>query len=63
MVSSLTFAEITIPMYLTTAQGQGKFIGNIVATDTQGGLMLVPHLTGLTPRPPWISCSSKPILQ
>lgn len=49
MVSSLTFADIIIPMYLTTPQGQGKFIGNIVATDTQGGLMLVPHLTGLTP--------------
>ncbi len=49
LISSIAFADITIPMYLTAAHGQGKFIGNIVASDTSGGLMLVPHLTGLTP--------------
>lgn len=51
ILSRVAFADITIPMYLTAEHGQGKFIGNIVASDTAGGLMLVPHLTGLTPGP------------
>lgn len=50
-LSHSAFADITIPMYLTAAHGQGKFIGNIVASDTSSGLMLIPHLSGLTPGP------------
>lgn len=51
LACNMAFADITIPMYLTAKQGQGKFIGNIVASDTTGGLMLVPKLSGLTPGP------------
>lgn len=50
-LSKIAFADIAIPMYLTAAHGKGKFIGNIDASDTSGGLMLIPHLSGLTPGP------------
>jgi Cu-Zn family superoxide dismutase len=45
---------VTIPMYMTTpTPGSNKafvgYVGTVVATDTQYGLMLTPHLSGLVP--------------
>lgn len=42
-------ADVTIPIYLTTKNGTGKEIGNVVAHDTRYGLLLTPFLSGLTP--------------
>ncbi len=61
IASNIALADITIPMYLTAQQGQGKFIGNIVASDTKGGLMLVPKLSGLTPGPHGFHVHQNPI--
>ncbi len=42
--------SVMIPMYETTpAAGTQGFVGNIMATDTPYGLMLTPHLSGLSP--------------
>ncbi len=49
LVVPLAYAETTIPMYLVAPQGHGKEIGTISATDSPYGLVLTPHLTGLTP--------------
>lgn len=49
LISNIALASVTIPMYLVAKYGHGKFIGNIVASDTPGGLLLQPQLTGLTP--------------
>jgi Cu-Zn family superoxide dismutase len=51
MACTFAFADITIPMYFTAKNGQGKFIGNIIASDTPSGLMLLPKLIDLTPGP------------
>jgi Cu-Zn family superoxide dismutase len=43
-------ASVTIPMYLTApGNKQGTYVGNVVATDTQYGLLLTPNLQHLTP--------------
>jgi Cu-Zn family superoxide dismutase len=42
--------SVVIPMYETSpAIGSQGFVGNVMATDTPYGLMLTPHLSGLTP--------------
>jgi superoxide dismutase, Cu-Zn family len=46
--SAAQAADITIKMYALTDKGLGKTIGTIRAVDTKKGLMLVPHLSGLT---------------
>ena len=40
---------VEIPMKLVTADGIGRSIGTITATDTNKGLQLAPALTGLPP--------------
>ena len=40
--------SITVPMYTTTAQGSGKFIGDIIISESAYGLLFTPHLTGLS---------------
>lgn len=49
LASSLGFAQTTIDMNLVAPQGQGKSIGTIKIKDTPYGLLLTPHITGLTP--------------
>jgi Cu-Zn family superoxide dismutase len=41
--------DILIDMYALTDTGVGKTIGKIRAVDSARGLLLVPHLSGLTP--------------
>ncbi len=48
MWASFAYA-IFIPMYLTSADGQGKKIGTVKADDTIYGLLLTPNLRRLTP--------------
>ena len=40
---------LTIPMNEALSSGQGKFIGNIVVSETPYGLLFTPHLSGLIP--------------
>ena len=50
MSSSVLAASLTIDMYKTAPSGQqGASIGNIVAVDTEYGLLFIPHLHSLTP--------------
>lgn len=49
MMSSVVFADVVIPMYLTAKNGTGKALGSVTAQDTKYGLLLIPNLTGLTP--------------
>jgi Cu-Zn family superoxide dismutase len=43
-------ASVTVPMYLTAAGNQeGSYVGTVIATDTQYGLLLSPRLHNLTP--------------
>ncbi len=44
MVATAAMAAIKVPMYYTAAQGQGKFIGNIVIEENPYGLVFTPHL-------------------
>jgi Cu-Zn family superoxide dismutase len=46
---SILAAESTIKMNLLLAKGHLKPAGTIVAKDTQWGLLLTPHLHGLSP--------------
>lgn len=49
LMSSAAWADITIPMHLTTATGEGKEIGTITVQENKYGLLFIPHLAGLTP--------------
>jgi Cu-Zn family superoxide dismutase len=49
VATSSAFADMTIPMYMTAAQGTGPLAGNIVIQETPHGLLFTPHLQGLTP--------------
>jgi Cu-Zn family superoxide dismutase len=42
-------AEIVIDMHLATADGIGKKIGTITASETRYGTLLAPDLSGLSP--------------
>jgi Cu-Zn family superoxide dismutase len=43
-------ASVTIPMYLTAPGNQeGNYVGTVIATDTQYGLLLTPRLHNLAP--------------
>jgi Cu-Zn family superoxide dismutase len=50
-VSTVAYAGISIPMYLTAQQGVGKPIGTITATESPYGVLLTPNLHGLPPGP------------
>ncbi len=41
--------DVFVPVYLTTATGQGKLIGSVHITQTDYGLLFEPTLHGLTP--------------
>lgn len=43
------YATLRIPMYVTTADGQGRYIGKIRADDTIYGLIMTPRLKDLPP--------------
>ncbi|MDO8955137.1 MAG: superoxide dismutase family protein [Gammaproteobacteria bacterium] len=48
--SQVYAASVTIPMYLTAPGNQeGNYVGSVVATDTQYGLLLTPKLHNLSP--------------
>lgn len=51
LVSNVVMAAtVTIPMYHVAPEGkQGDAMGSIIATDTNEGLLLVPHVVGLAP--------------
>lgn len=47
---TIAHADLTVDMRLCApSTDKGKLIGTITATDTKYGLLLTPHLTGLTP--------------
>ena len=46
---TLAYATVTIPMYMTSATGQGQSIGSITAEDSMCGVLLTPNLHGLPP--------------
>ncbi|HEX2548748.1 MAG TPA: superoxide dismutase family protein [Gammaproteobacteria bacterium] len=43
------FASVTVSMYETTKEGQGKSVGSVVMTETPNGLLLTPDLHDLSP--------------
>ncbi len=50
LMSSVSAASLTVNLYKTVPSGQqGDSIGTVTAVDTQYGLLLIPHLKGLTP--------------
>ena len=49
LISTVAYADISIPMYLTAKQGLGKPIGSITATESPYGVLLTPNLHGLPP--------------
>ncbi len=44
---SATGAELTVQMHKLEPQGAGEAIGSVTLKDTEYGLMLIPHLSGL----------------
>jgi Cu-Zn family superoxide dismutase len=46
---TMSYASVTIPIYLTSQTGQGKNIGGIKAEDSMCGVLLTPDLHGLSP--------------
>lgn len=48
-VTTVVFADVTIPIYFTTKKGFGKPVGIIVISETPYGLLFTPHLYGLPP--------------
>lgn len=48
-IATTSFADATIEMHFTTANGIGKSAGTVVISETKYGLLFTPHLTGLTP--------------
>ena len=48
LLTSLSYAnEIKVPIYKTSLTGQGKYVGYIIAEDTNFGLLITPHLDSL----------------
>jgi superoxide dismutase, Cu-Zn family len=47
--ASLACASLIIPIHLTTPDGNGQDIGEVIADDTIYGLVLTPRLHGLPP--------------
>jgi Cu-Zn family superoxide dismutase len=41
------FADISVPMYLTSSDGAGKAVGTINISETKYGLLFTPHLNDL----------------
>lgn len=48
LTSSLAFADLTIPVYGVEAVDLGKPMGTVQISQTPYGLLLTPHLKGLT---------------
>ena len=49
LLMPVAYAEVTVPMYLTAKTGMGKSVGTIELQDSKNGLLITPHLYGLTP--------------
>jgi Cu-Zn family superoxide dismutase len=49
LTTTAAFADIVVPMHLTTKQGVGKMIGNITIKETNAGLEFMPNLSDLKP--------------
>lgn len=49
LICNIAIADISIPMYLTTKQGLGQSIGQIIASQNPYGVLLTPHLHNLSP--------------
>lgn len=48
-ISATAVADITIPMAFVAKDGTGKSVGDVVATQTNGGVLFTPNLHDLTP--------------
>lgn len=46
-LTTVAFADITVPLYTTVDQGMGTAVGEMVIHETKYGLLLTPHLHGL----------------
>lgn len=49
LAATQSFANLSVPIYLTNDQGQGKMIGHITIENVDGGIELKPDLTDLPP--------------
>jgi Cu-Zn family superoxide dismutase len=48
LLTSLSYAEeVKVSIYETSLTGQGKYVGYIIAEDTNFGLLITPYLDGL----------------
>jgi len=48
LFTSLSYAdEVKVSIYETSLTGQGKYVGYIIAEDTNFGLLITPYLDGL----------------
>lgn len=45
------FADLTVPVYLTTPDKPGKQVGTVTVQETKYGLLFMPKLCGLPPGP------------
>lgn len=48
-VSTVYAETLTIPVYMTAANGQGQSIGTVTVSDGMCGVLITPDLHGLTP--------------
>lgn len=50
-IASVTsvFADISVPMYITSTSGAGSSVGSVSITETKYGLLFTPHLHNLAP--------------
>jgi len=46
-LTTITFAETTVPLYTTVDQGAGTAVGEVVISETMYGLLFTPHLHDL----------------
>ena len=49
LVTSASFAEMSVDIYATNAEGQGEMLGTVSVMDSEFGLLLTPTLQGLEP--------------
>jgi superoxide dismutase, Cu-Zn family len=47
LICNIAFADISIPMYLTSQQGIGQPIGTIIASEKPYGVLFTPNLHNL----------------
>lgn len=48
-VTNIVAADITVPIYLTAEQGNGKPVGSVLIQSNKYGILFTPNLNNLTP--------------